>query len=96
MHVEYRVGSDGRIRNAGEWAKEAFDTGGGLAGQLTRQAAVDLEYRAIGPYETYNNGDQGHFPVSWQCNVYCFDQCASNSDVALAGIEADHVPIQSG
>ena len=31
---------------------------------------------------------KGHFPVSWQCNIYCFDQCAANPDVALAGIEA--------
>ena len=88
MHVEHRVGPNGRIRDAGEWASAAFEAGGGVAGQMFRQEAVDPEWQAIGPFETYNNGDQGHFPVSWQCNVYCFDQCASNPDVALAGIEA--------
>ena len=88
MHVEHRVGPDGRIRDAGEWAVQAFEAGGGLAGQLARQAEVDPDWQAIGPFETYNNGDQGHFPVSWQCNIYCFDQCAANPDVAIAGIEA--------
>ena len=88
MHVEHRVGPDGRIRDAGEWAAQAFEAGGGVAGQVARQAEVDPDWQAIGPFETYNNGDQGHFPVSWQCNIYCFDQCAANPDVAIAGIEA--------
>ena len=88
MHVEHRVGPDGRIRDAGEWATAEFEAGGGVAGQLARQAESDPQWQAIGPFETYNNGEQGHFPVSWQCNIYCFDQCATAPDVALAGIEA--------
>ena len=90
MHVEHRVGPQGVIQDAGEWAQEQFERGGGLAGQIQAQSAieVDPEWQAIGPFETWNNGSQGHFPVSWQCNIYCFDQCASNPDVAIAGIEA--------
>ena len=90
MHVEHRVGPQGVIQDAGEWAQDEFERGGGLAGQIQAQSAieVDPEWQAIGPFETWNNGSQGHFPVSWQCNIYCFDQCASNPDVAIAGIEA--------
>ena len=90
MHVEHRVGPDGQIQEAGEWAAAEFERGGGVQGQLARTAAasVDPHWQAIGPFETWNNGDQGHFPVSWQCNVYCFDQCVANPDVAIAGIEA--------
>ena len=88
MHVEHRVGPDGHIRDAGTWAAEAFVRGGGVEGQLARAAAVDPEWQPIGPFETWNNASQGHIPVSWQCNIYCFDQCASDPDVAIAGIEA--------
>ena len=89
MHVEHRVGPDGVIQDAGAWAQEQFEQGGGVEGQVQRQEdAVDPEWNAIGPFETWNNADQGHFPVSWQCNLYCFDQCVSNPDVAIAGIEA--------
>ena len=90
MHVEHRVGPDGQIQEAGEWAAAEFERGGGVQGQLARTdaASVDPHWQAIGPFETWNNGDQGHFPVSWQCNVYCFDQCVANPDVAIAGIEA--------
>ena len=88
MHVEHRVGPDGHIRDAGTWAAEAFVRGGGVDGQLARAAAVDPEWQPIGPFETWNNASQGHIPVSWQCNIYCFDQCASDPDVAIAGIEA--------
>ena len=89
MHVEHRVAPDGTIQDAGEWAQEQFDAGGGATGQWSRQAdATDPEWQAIGPFETWNDESQGHFPVSWQCNLYCFDQCVSNPDVAIAGIEA--------
>jgi PKD repeat protein len=88
MHVEHRVGPDGVVQDAGEWAAEAFERGGGVEGQVQRAAEVDPEWQAIGPFETWNNGEQGHFPVSWQCNIYCFDQSTSNPDVAIAGIEA--------
>ena len=42
----------------------------------------------IGPFETYNNNEQGGFPVSWQANVYCFDQSVLNPDILVAGLEA--------
>ena len=88
MHVEHRVGPDGIVQNAGEWAAAAFERGGGVEGQVQRAAEVDPEWQAIGPFETWNNGEEGHFPVSWQCNIYCFDQSTSNPDVAIAGVEA--------
>ncbi len=42
----------------------------------------------IGPFETYNDIDQGLFPVSWQVNIYCFDQSISNPNILFAGTEA--------
>ena len=58
--------STGSARMAGfgmrEWATAEFEAGGGVAGQLARQAESDPEWQAIGPFETYNNGEQGPFP----------------------------------
>ncbi len=48
-------------------------------------------WTAIGPFETYNLNSDGGFPVSWQANVYCFDQSVSNPDVVVAGTEAGGV-----
>ncbi len=45
-------------------------------------------WSAVGPFETYNNESQGGFPVSWQANVYCFDQSVSNPGIVVAGTEA--------
>ncbi len=42
----------------------------------------------LGPYETFNLGSEGNFPVSWQTNVYCMDQSRSNPDILVAGSEA--------
>lgn len=42
----------------------------------------------IGPMETLSLGSEDNIPVSWQSNVYCFDQCASAPDVLYAGVEA--------
>ena len=83
MHVEHRVAPDGSITDAGTWAAEAFSQVGTAA-----EASLAPVWEPIGPFETRNNGSQGNFPVSWQCNVYCFDQCSSDPDVAIAGIEA--------
>ena len=41
----------------------------------------------VGPKETYSLGSEGNIPVSWQCNIYCFDQSASNPNTLLAGVE---------
>ncbi|MFT5919901.1 MAG: photosystem II stability/assembly factor-like uncharacterized protein, partial [Granulosicoccus sp.] len=41
----------------------------------------------VGPIETYSLGSEGNLPVSWQCNIYCFDQSASNPNTLLAGVE---------
>ncbi|MEA3444972.1 MAG: hypothetical protein U9R19_09650, partial [Bacteroidota bacterium] len=48
-------------------------------------------WNSIGPFETYNHGSDGSFPVSWQSNVYCFDQCVSAPDILFAGTEAGGV-----
>ena len=42
----------------------------------------------IGPFETYNDINQGLFPVSWQVNIYCLDQSVTNPDVLFAGTES--------
>jgi len=47
--------------------------------------SVDI-WSSIGPFETYALDDQlGVIPVSWQANVFCFDQSASNPNVVVAG-----------
>lgn len=48
-------------------------------------------WTSIGPFETYNLGSDGSYPVSWQANVYCFDQCEAFPDVLFAGTEAGGV-----
>ncbi|MEN7547621.1 LamG-like jellyroll fold domain-containing protein [Rapidithrix thailandica] len=45
----------------------------------------------IGPLETYNLSHEGNFPVSWQANIYSFDQSVSNPDILVAGTEAGGV-----
>ena len=90
MQVEHRVGPDGFIQDAGEWAAEVFTNGGGLEKQLNLLNSTNSEdpnWQPIGPFETWNNGSQGHFPVSEQCNVYCFDQSISSPEIAIAGLE---------
>ncbi|MGB1317506.1 MAG: VPS10 domain-containing protein, partial [Flavobacteriales bacterium] len=37
--------------------------------------------------ETYNLGNEGGFPVSWQSNAYCMDACKNDPNVVVAGIE---------
>ena len=48
-------------------------------------------WECIGPMETYNLNSQGGFPVSWQANVYAFDQSISNPDILFAGMESGGV-----
>ena len=58
---------------------------------LEKHEAVSLNknlWQNIGPFETYNSIEQGGFPVSWQANVYCFDQSVSNPEIVVAGTEA--------
>ncbi len=45
-------------------------------------------WECIGPFETYNLASQGGFPVSWQANVYSFDQSMSNPNILFAGMES--------
>ena len=77
-------GTQGRtrrtIRDAGNGRGGSLCPAAVLEGQWSRRAApVDPEWQAIGPFETWNNQVRAIFPVSWQCNLYCFDQCAVQS-----------------
>ena len=83
MHVEHLVDEDGQIQPAHVWAREQW-------AKKMPKAKLDSEvvWQAIGPMDTYNKASEGGFPVSWQCNVYCFDQSAVNPDICVAGIEA--------
>ncbi len=51
-------------------------------------SARTSNWECIGPMETYNLGSQGAFPVSWQANVYSFDQSVSNPNILFAGMES--------
>ncbi|TSA35220.1 MAG: T9SS C-terminal target domain-containing protein [Porphyromonadaceae bacterium] len=45
-------------------------------------------WRQIGPFTTFANGDLPDLEVSWQANVYCFDQSDSRPDILFAGTES--------
>lgn len=83
MHVEHLVDDQGQIQPAEVWAVQQWQKAKG-------QKQMDTQdiWQAIGPMDTYNKSNEGGFPVSWQCNVYCFDQSAVNPDICVAGIEA--------
>lgn len=83
MHVEHLVDEDGFIQPAEVWAREKW-----FSHLPQQEQDTELLWQAIGPMETYNKGSEGGIPVSWQCNVYCFDQSEANPDVCVAGIEA--------
>ena len=42
----------------------------------------------IGPFQTLNESEQGNFSVSWQGNIYSFDQSESDPNVLFAGSES--------
>lgn len=83
MQVEHLVDAQGMIQPAGEWARAQWEKATSSGRQLN-----DGIWQPIGPMETYNSGAEGGIPVSWQCNVYCFDQSASNPNICVAGVEA--------
>ncbi|MGB1577120.1 MAG: LamG-like jellyroll fold domain-containing protein [Flavobacteriales bacterium] len=85
MQVEHRVDADGFIQPAGEWAQAQWDEAPKVASE---QQDTELIWQPIGPMETYNAGSEGGIPVSWQCNVYCFDQSPTNPNICVAGVEA--------
>ena len=87
MHVEHMVKEDGEIEEAGVWSKDQFEKLGGVSGQTQRKSTLVDTWTAIGPMDTYSLGSQGSEPVSWQCNIYCFGQCATNPDIVVAGVE---------
>jgi len=54
----------------------------------TSNSLTQTPWTNIGPFETYNDINQGHFPVSWQVNVYCMDQSITNPNIVFAGTES--------
>lgn len=54
----------------------------------TRKDDRSSTWTSIGPVETYTLESQGGEAVSWQANVYCFDQSVSNPNILIAGTEA--------
>ena len=59
-----------------------FEDWKNLRQQSGRGTAV---WENIGPGNTLSEGDAQ--PVSWQANIYCLDQSASNPDILYAGTE---------
>ena len=78
MMVQDLVDGEGKIRDLGIWGLRDLGTEGLKSG---------FEWTLAGPVQTYNFPEQGGFGVSWQANVYCFDQCVSNPMICYAGIE---------
>jgi len=85
MQVEHRVDENGLIQPAGAWAQVQWD---GAPNVNAKQQDTESIWQPIGPMETYNAGSEGGIPVSWQCNVYCFDQSPTNPNICVAGVEA--------
>ena len=48
-----------------------------------------VAWSSLGPYETYQNGSLT--PISWQVNIYCVAQHATNTDLLYAGTEGGGV-----
>jgi photosystem II stability/assembly factor-like uncharacterized protein len=92
IHVEHLVNEEGRIEPVDEWALRQWERHRETQGtpSLGRSMPMDTEavWHPKGPMETYNKESEGGIPVSWQCNVYCFDQSVSNPDICVAGVEA--------
>lgn len=77
-HIYFHVNQEGFIR-----PKPTSSASNSTSNSLTQTPWI-----SIGPFETYNDIQQGNFPVSWQANIYCFDQATSNPDILFAGSEA--------
>ena len=84
IQVEHLVREDGSIQPVDQWAQEQWTA---HKQSLGLPQDTEANWIPIGPIDTYNKASEGGIPVSWQCNVYCFDQCVSSPDVCVAGIE---------
>ncbi len=52
-------------------------------------AARSTTWQSVGPFETIAEGT--NLPVSWQANVYCFDQGLSDPDTLYCGTEGGSI-----
>ncbi len=89
MSVEDLVNEQGLIRQAKETVVDSdnFRNDKKLKNQDSAGLKSGEIWRQIGPMETFNFPEQGGHEVSWQGNVYCFDQCVSQPNICFAGIE---------
>ena len=56
------------------------------------QGRSKASWSSIGPFETINDAIDGdQVPVSWQTNIYSFDQSKSNPDVLFCGTEGSEI-----
>ncbi len=90
-NVEVHQDSNGKIRpESSEVFHDKINT-------ITRQRfgsnykKSNNQWTPIGPFHTYNESEQGNFPVSWQGNIYSFDQSQSDPNILFAGSEAGGV-----
>jgi photosystem II stability/assembly factor-like uncharacterized protein len=84
--IDRFVGADGFIKLLDEEQESAFLRK--LEQQPTLKSGTPGIWRPIGPFTTFNNEDLPDHEVSWQVNVYCFDQSESRPDILYAGTEA--------
>lgn len=84
--VDVLMGSDGLIHlpDAGQQAEQLQK----LELRSRLKSGQPGTWSPIGPFTTYANSDQPDLTVSWQANVYCFDQSESRPEVLFAGTEA--------
>jgi len=88
FNIESHVGSDGKIR---PMSKEDYQKKiKAVQSQRTKSSEnkTASAWKPIGPFNTYNESEQGNFSVSWQVNVYCFDQSETNPNILFAGTES--------
>ncbi len=70
-----------RINYDLKWAANATGTGRSVA-----------NWTSIGPFEVINDAIDGdQVPVSWQTNIYAFDQSKSNPDILYCGTEGSEL-----
>lgn len=80
------INTDGFIKLPDAAAEKAFLQKMGQRSQMKSGSAGT--WHPIGPFTTYAAGDQPDLRISWQTNVYCFDQSESRPEILYAGTEA--------
>ena len=92
--VESYIDSEGFVRYPDEESlrQEQLEYQLKLAEAGSRPNRASANWSSLGPFETINDaidGDQE--PVSWQTNIYSFDQSRSNPDILVCGTEGSEI-----